>query len=1383
MASRPGSDHMRYKMVLLFIMLALCIVSAGYLYYLTQKEHIKKSIQNELSAIADLKVDQITTWRKERLGNATVIFKNTFIAAAVRKFLETPEAPGLKQELLDWMKSRAETYDYKSVYLVDAQGIIRISTIKGDRQSQLDPPTRKALSEAFNAKHAVLSDIHSKPASTDIHLDLVAPFILRKGSSDVLIGAIVFDIDPHSFLYPLIQTWQGQSETAETVLLRLEGRDILFLNDLRHREQTALTFRIPLDESKMRDIDAARAGNKGVVEQRDYRAVPVLATLRVVPQTSWFLVAKMDLTEIYAPIVTQARQVTFASVLLIAATSLAIVFWWRKKITEYARKQYDAELASKVLSQRYDYLSKYANDIILLCDPEGKILEANDRAIAAYGYSRDELLRLHIRDIRSPETWPDITGQMQQVRAQSGMIFETVHLRKNGEAFPVEVSSRLIDSDGKILFQSIIRDITERKQAEVALINEKNKSQAIIAAIGDGISIQDLDFRVIYQNQVDKNLHGDHIGEYCYQAYEQKDQTCDNCALAASFKDGMIHTTERTVQTANGPLHVEITVSPLKNESGEIVAGIEAVRNITGRKQLENSLRERNVFIEAVMDNLPIGLGVNDIKNGKAIYMNSAFEEIYGWPDTVLVNVTEFFSHVYPDPVQRKAIKERIITDIATGDPSRMRWENMEITTMTGKKKLVNAVNIPVFEQNMMISTVQDVTARKQSEKRLIMLNECLLSFGPNPDENINRLVALCGEQLDAACAIYYRLEGDTLYALGQWNTPPDFEPRAKPEGHFCYDIIKKGGQDVCVIRDLPATSYAQTDPHVSSYGLKTYIGKAVSFGGDFVGALCTAYQIDPMLSDVELKFLEIVASAVGVEESRKETISALRESENRYKRLVRSVTDYIVTIDVENGRAIATYHSPGCVTVTGYTSNEYNADPGLWYRMIFDGDRNTVIEQTNAVLSGAPAAPFEHRIIHKDGSIRWVRHTPVSRADGTEQVITVDSLITDITQLKLLENQLRQAQKMEAVGQLAGGIAHDFNNILTAIIGYSHLLLMKMDAGNPDRPFVQHIIASSERAAHLTQSLLSFSRKQVIDLKPIDLNDIIGRTEHLLGRIIGEDIEFKTMLAEEGLPVLADGMHIEQVLMNLAANARDAMPNGGMLRLESGAFKMGEDFIRTHAYGRPGTYACLSITDTGIGMDENISRRIFEPFFTTKEVGKGTGLGLSMVYGIIKQHHGYIEVYSEPGKGTTFTIYLPLLATAAVEKPATAPAELARGTETVLLAEDDKTVRDLAGQVLENSGYRVIAAADGEEAVGKFLDNRKGIDLLVFDIIMPKKNGKEAYLEIKKIRPDIKALFMSGYTADMVFKKETPETDFDVVLKPISPSDLLKKVREILDR
>jgi PAS domain S-box-containing protein len=514
----------------------------------------------------------------------------------------------------------------------------------------------------------------------------------------------------------------------------------------------------------------------------------------------------------------------------------------------------------------------------------------------------------------------------------------------------------------------------------------------------------------------------------------------------------------------------------------------------------------------------------------------------------------------------------------------------------------------------------------------------------------------------------------------------------------------------------------------------------------------------------------------------RKQEENALQESEKRYKKLVESVTDYMYTVQVENGRAKETKHGPGCIAVTGYTSEEYESDPYLWYRMIHEEDRRAVMEQAGKILSGAASSSLEHRIVHKDCSVRWVKNSPVPRCDESGRLIGYDGMVSDITERKRLENQLHQAQKMEAVGQLAGGIAHDFNNILSAILGYGSLLQMKIDKDDPLRAYVDQIIASSHRAAHLTHSILAFSRKQIINPKPIDLNEVIGRVEKLLLRLIGEDIELKTILTPPELPVMADSGQIEQVLINLCTNARDAMPHGGFLLIETRVIECDEQFVKAHPYGKPGTYALFSVSDTGIGMDDKMKEKIFEPFFTTKETGKGTGLGLSIVYGIVKQHGGYINVYSELGKGSTFKIYLPIL-TSAIKKSESAPSiPAARGTETVLMAEDDAAVRTIAREVFEQFGYTVIEARDGEDAVNKFREHRDSIALLVLDVLMPKKNGKDAYEEIKKIRPGVKVIFTSGYTADILHKKGILEEGTTFLSKPISTNEFIRMVRTVLD-
>jgi two-component system, cell cycle sensor histidine kinase and response regulator CckA len=442
-----------------------------------------------------------------------------------------------------------------------------------------------------------------------------------------------------------------------------------------------------------------------------------------------------------------------------------------------------------------------------------------------------------------------------------------------------------------------------------------------------------------------------------------------------------------------------------------------------------------------------------------------------------------------------------------------------------------------------------------------------------------------------------------------------------------------------------------------------------------------------------------------------------------------------------------------------------------------------------NKILRGEPFLGVELTRRKKGGSNIDISLSAAPLYDSSGAAKGIMALASDMTRQKkmeaehaALENQLRQAQKMEAVGQLAGGIAHDFNNILSAIIGYGYVSLMKMAADDPQRLNIEQILIAADRAAYLTKDLLLFSRKQVSDRKAVDLNEIVMTMEKFLKRVIREDVAFEMNLHKGIIPVLADMHQLEQVFMNLATNARDAMPQGGTFTIATELIMLGHEFITAHGYGNSGIYALLTVADTGTGMDEQTRRRIFEPFFTTKEVGKGTGLGMAVVYGIIKQHDGYINAYSEPGKGTTIKIYLPLIASGAIQEKKTKEVETSeRGTETILLAEDDELLRNLTKSVLEDFGYTVIVAVDGEEAVKKYTENKGKIQLLLFDLIMPKKTGKEAYDEIKNITPDIKGIFLTGYAADIIQEKGLLQDTVLILRKPISPMDLLKKVRRAL--
>jgi len=424
-------------------------------------------------------------------------------------------------------------------------------------------------------------------------------------------------------------------------------------------------------------------------------------------------------------------------------------------------------------------------------------------------------------------------------------------------------------------------------------------------------------------------------------------------------------------------------------------------------------------------------------------------------------------------------------------------------------------------------------------------------------------------------------------------------------------------------------------------------------------------------------------------------------------------------------------------------------------------------------------------KAIETSGSFRNI---PVETKDEIGRLATAfndmaASLQKREVEKQQLEEQLRHSQKMEAIGTLAGGIAHDFNNTLSTILGYAHLLQKRVRREDPASRYLEHLLSSARKAAVFIQSLLTFSRKEVYNPSPENLNDIIRNAKGILERFLGEDIELKVELSDEELIIMTDAGQIDQVLMNLATNARDAMPEGGSLTITTSSAEPDKKFLLSSGVRERGRFAMITVTDTGRGMDEHVKERIFDPFFTTKEIGRGTGLGLSMVYGIVKQHKGYIDVITRPGMGTTFKIYLPLSGSVNEKKETESLAMPRRGSETVLVAEDNEDLRRLTAVILEKNGYRVIEAVNGEDAVRKFMEKKDEIEFLLLDVVMPVKNGKEVYEEIKSIKPGIKVLFTSGYSIEELNRKGCYEEGINFLSKPLLAEKLIRKIREMLDK
>jgi len=503
----------------------------------------------------------------------------------------------------------------------------------------------------------------------------------------------------------------------------------------------------------------------------------------------------------------------------------------------------------------------------------------------------------------------------------------------------------------------------------------------------------------------------------------------------------------------------------------------------------------------------------------------------------------------------------------------------------------------------------------------------------------------------------------------------------------------------------------------------------------------------------------------------------ALRNSEQSYRSLVDGVRDVIFALS-PGGEV--TSLNPAFEEMTGFPPAEWVGRP--FEAFVHPDDVPLALDLFGRVLQGEPRPTIQFRILTRAGTYRVAEFSATAQLrDG--RLTGILGIGRDVTERLGLEQQLRQAQKMEAVGRLAGGIAHDFNNILTAITGHADLLLEDLGHHDPRRADVDEIRRSAERAAGLTRQLLAFSRQQVLQPKVVDLNALVLDMDKLLRRLIGEDVELATAL-DPGLGrVTADPGQLEQVIVNLAVNARDAMPQGGKLTLETRNIDLDSSYTLEHSLVKPGPYVQLTVSDSGIGMDEETQAHAFEPFFTTKPRGQGTGLGLAMVYGTVKQSGGFIWVYSEPGRGATFKIYLPRVDAPVESAAPPAPVERPpRGSETVLLAEDEPAVRAIARQALERQGYTVLAAPSGADALALAAQHGATIHLLLTDVVMPGMSGRDLADRLTAQRPGIRVLYISGYTDNAIVRHGMLEPGLAYLQKPFRPDALVRKVREVLD-
>ncbi|MBX3266765.1 MAG: PAS domain S-box protein [Acidobacteria bacterium] len=902
----------------------------------------------------------------------------------------------------------------------------------------------------------------------------------------------------------------------------------------------------------------------------------------------------------------------------------------------------------------------------------------------------------------------------------------------------------------------------ERSARRKELRSAESLTKLILDSVGEGIQRLDSSGNILFENPEAARLLGwkpqSIIGKHAHLTIHHhrpdgSEYPVDECPIFKTLHDGKPRSgnDEYFVRQDGSFFPISYTVSGIFTDAGEITGAVISFRDITEQKEAEKKLRESEIRFRRIFDEAATGIAITTLE-GRFVDGNRAYCEMLGYTPEELKQL-KFIDITHPEDREENI---GLIEDLIEGKREALRYEKRYLHK-NGKPVWVR-ISVSLHhnvggEAIGLVGITEDITIQKQAEDAL-RKSEAALRFA----SKLGRLGAW--EVKLPEMEVNWTEETNWIFELpvGEFPSVEDAILRYAPEHQLRIRTVF----EACILQGIP---FDEEDMRIISFKgterIVRVLGEAVRDPtGKIIGARGAIQDTTDYYRAKE----------------------AVHESEQRFRLLSKATNDAVWDWNLQTDEL---WWSDGFESLFGFSRSEQEPDSTSWTNRIHPDDRDWVITEVDEAIKGnGDSWSGEYRFARKDGTYAFVLDRGYLIRDPEGVAVRMVGGMTDLTDRRNLEAQLRQSQKMEAIGQLAGGVAHDFNNILTVINGYSDLLLRQTSESDRAHKALTGIMDAGRRAEGLTRQLLAFSRRQVLAPRILQINGIISDTTKMMGRLIGENIELELRLSSDLRLVKVDPGQFEQILVNLAVNARDAMPNGGKLLIETANVQLDEHYCNPIPGLEPGNYISVSMSDTGVGIPDDIKQHVFEPFFTTKEVGKGTGLGLATVFGIVKQSGGHVTLYSEVGVGTTFRVYLPIVSESEIHETSESPfsRDVPVGNEVVLLVEDEDAVREITRQTLEDCGYKVFEAQNGEAALELIKTLDLSVDILVSDIIMPKIGGRELAKQVVEQMPNCKVLLISGYTEDAVLMHGIMNEEFAFLQKPFTPSVLAKKVRECLD-